>query len=83
MAQKFTARPMLDGANVWRDDDEWFGSFATLAAAQAVADMLNRILALPFAEIGTPTKGDAAEFGRERVAHFVAKALGFGIAKPD
>lgn len=79
MAGKFTARSMTSGANLWRGD-ECFGSFDSLAGAQAMADALNEIMALPFAEIGATTKGANADFGRERVAHFVAKALGVNQA---
>lgn len=82
MTKKFTARRMVSGANLWNGDDI-LGSFHTLEAAQAVANLLNVVMDMPFAEIGSTTEGADANFGRERVAHFVAKALGQSIALPE
>lgn len=86
-AGRYRASSMITGA-LLKDEtdpvDGIMGSFATLAGAQAMADILNAIDAMPFASIGTTLDRDGcshpdSDFGRERVAHFVAKSLGCQI----
>lgn len=81
---QFRAVNMLTGARVEDRDGNHVGSFATRTGADAVVTILNQAMALPFAEIGTYEDGRSdAQFGRERAAHFLAKALGFQMAQED
>ncbi len=80
--RRFYGDPVFDGA-ILKDGEECCGSFHTLEAAQAMADLLNTVMAMPFDQIGATTKGANDGFGRERVAHLVAKALGQAIAPSE
>lgn len=81
---QFRAANMLAGACINDQAGNHVGSFATRAGADAVVAVLNQVMALPFDEIGTFEDGSSdTRFGRERVAHFLAKALGFRIARED
>lgn len=77
--ERFYAVRSLDGAVLEDHKGILSGHFATQGAAEAIATFLNAMMDMPFTEIGTPVTpgmGPSPSFGKERVAFFVARALG-------